>query len=118
GHEALRGVATTHYAGRIDLLKAAEAQPGADRSQLRAAFGKLVSATGLKDLPIDVWIDAHGFVRKIAIALSLAAAGQQVKTSIQSEFYDFGPTQSINVPADSEVFDMTQQALGGLSSLG
>jgi hypothetical protein len=118
GHEALRRVATTHYAGKIDLLKAAEAQPGANSSQLHEAFQKLVTATGLRSVPVDVWVDAHGLVRKIAIALSMAAAGQQVKTSIESEFYDYGPTQSITVPGDSEVFDMTKQALQGLSSTG
>lgn len=118
GHEAVRGVATTHYAGKIDLLKAAEAQPGANRSQLRGAFQKLVSETGLQTLPVDVWIDAHGLVRKVSVALRVAAGAQPVKTSIQSEFYDFGPTRSITAPVDSEVFDMTQQALQNLSSVG
>jgi hypothetical protein len=118
GHETLRGVASTHYAAKVDLLKAAEAQPGANRTQLREAFQKLTSATGLQSLPVDVWIDAHGLVRKLSVALSMDAAGQQVKTSVQSEFYDFGPTQSITVPADSEVFDMTKQALQNIPALG
>ena len=118
GHETLRGVASTHYAAKVDLLKAAEAQPGANRSQLREAFQKLTSETGLQSLPVDVWVDAHGLVRKVSVALSMDAAGQQVKTSVQSEFYDFGPTQSITVPADSEVFDMTKQALQNIPALG
>jgi hypothetical protein len=116
GHDAVRGIATTHYAGKIDLLKAAEAQPGVDRSQLRQALQKLVSQMGLRSVPVDVWIDAHGLVRKVSLALSLQAGGQQVKTAIDAEYHDFGPTQSITAPPASEVFDMTQQTLQSLSS--
>src|SRR5664280_911872 len=115
GHEAVRGVATTHYEGKIDLLKAAEAQPGSNRAQLRAAFDKLIAETGLRSLPVGVWADGHGLVRKVSLALSVAASGQQVKAAIQSEYYDFGSTPSISLPADSEVFDMTQQALQSLT---
>ncbi len=115
GHEVLRGVASTHYAAKVDLLKVAEAQGGANRSQLHEAFQKLTSETGLQSMPVDVWVDAHGLVRKLSVALSM---GQQIKTSIQSEFYDFGPTPSIRAPADFEVFDMTKQALQNMSALG
>ncbi len=118
GHDVLRGVATTHYAGKIDLLKAAEGQPGADRSQIRQAFQKLIGEMGLRTVPIDVWIDARGLVRKVSLVLNLKTAGQRVGTSIEAEYHDFGPTQSVTAPAGSEVFDMTQQALRGLSSVG
>jgi len=118
GHDSIRGVATTHYTSKIDLLKAAEAQPGANRAQLRGAFQKLIAESGLRNLPVNVWIDGRGLVRKIAIELGVSAAGQQVKASVESEFYDFGATPSIKAPAGSEVFDMTQQALQGLSSVG
>ncbi len=118
GHDSIRGVATTHYASKIDLFKAAEAQPGVDHSQLRGAFQKLIAASGLRNMPVDVWIDGQGLVRKIAITMGIAAAGQQVKAAVESEFYDFGPTQSIGVRKDSEVLDMTQQALQGISPAG
>lgn len=118
GHALVRGVPTTRYAGSIDLLKAAEAQPGADRAQLQAAFQKLISQTGLSSLPVNVWVDAHGLVRKISIAMSLNVAGQQLRATIDSEYHDFGPTPSIAAPPSSEVFDMTGQALQSLPSGG
>lgn len=118
GQEAVRGVATTHYKGKIDLLKAAEAQPGSSRVQLRAAFDKLISETGLRSLPVGVWVDGHGVIRKVSLALSVAASGQRATATIQSEYYDFGSTPSISPPTDSEVFDMTQQELQNLAPGG
>jgi len=118
GHALVRGVPTTQYAGSLDLLKAAESQPGADRAKLRAAFQKLISATGLSSVPVEVWVDGHGLVRKIAIAISTNMAGQQIKASVVTEYHDFGPTASIAAPASSEVFDVTGQALQGLPAGG
>jgi len=118
GHDAVRGVATTHYAGSIDLLKAAEAVPGSDRSQVRAAVEKLSSQSGLHDIPVGVWVDARGLVRKVSITASLAASAQQADVAIDMEFYDFGSTPSVRQPASSEVFDMTGQALQNISPLG
>jgi hypothetical protein len=116
GHEAVRGVATTHYHGELNLLKAAEAQPGTDRARARAAFEKLVAETGQSSLPVEVWIDAHGRVRRMALAIDAAGGGHDVQTNIQSEYFDFGATASVNAPAEAEVYDATATALQGLSA--
>jgi len=118
GHELVRGVPTTRYAGSIDLLKAAEAQPGANRAQLRAAFQKLISQTGLSSLPVNVWVDSRGLVRKVSIELSVNAAGQPVKATVVTEYHDFGATPTAAAPRSSEVFDMTGLALQNLPSGG
>ena len=118
GHERVRGVPTTHYSGRIDLLKAAEAEPGSDRSKVRSTFEKVIAQTGLRTLPVGVWIDGRGLVRKVAIRLAMTSAGHQATASIVTEYHDFGPTPSISVPSGAEVYDLTDQALQGLSLAG
>jgi len=118
GRERVRGVPTTHYSARIDLLKAAEAGPGSDRSQVRSTFEKLIARTGVRTLPVGVWIDRQGLVRKVAIELAMTTAGQRATASVVTEYHDFGPTPSISVPGGAEVYDLTDQALQSLSPAG
>ena len=118
GHESVRGVATTHYAGTLNLLKAAEAAPGANRAELRAAFRKLVAETGTDSVPVEAWVDGHGLVRRTSMRITVNANGQKVQAQLSVEYHDFGPTPSVNAPAASEVFDVTPEALGRLRSNG
>jgi hypothetical protein len=116
GHEPVRGVPTTRYSGTIDLLKAAEREAGANRAQARAAMQKLIEKTGTATEPVQVWVDAHGLVRRIAQRLSVKAGAHPVTTSFQIEFFDFGATPVVTPPASSETFDATGQAVQGLGS--
>ncbi|HEY4896815.1 MAG TPA: hypothetical protein VII01_12065 [Solirubrobacteraceae bacterium] len=117
-HETLRGVSTAHYSGTIDLLKALEAQPSSDRAKLRAAFSKIEAQTGLRELPVGVWIDSHGLVRKVSLTMSVGAGAQHGDVAISVEYFDFGPTPSISAPPASEVFDATGHSLQSLSPGG
>jgi hypothetical protein len=118
GREAVRGVPTTHYAGRLDLLKAAEAAPGGASASARAAFKKLIAQTGAGSVPIDTWVDGHHLVRRISMSFDMHANGQELQMKLQLEFHDFGSTPSVRAPASSEVFDVTSDALRFLPSGG
>jgi hypothetical protein len=118
GHELVRGVATTHYKGAIDLNKVADVLPSANRDQLRAALAKLIAQTGSGSIPVDVWVDAHRLVRRITMALAIATGGQQAQTQMTIELFGFGPTPAVTPPPQAEVYDATQAALSGLSSAG
>jgi hypothetical protein len=56
-------------------------------------------------------------VRRISLALSIPVSGQTVSSQIVIELFDFGPTPTVTLPAQSDVYDATQAALGGLSGL-
>jgi hypothetical protein len=116
GHEAVRGVPTTHYQSELNLLKAAEAQPGTNRAQARAAFQKLVAETGQSSLPVEVWLDAQDHVRRMSLTIDTAAGGNDVQTKMRSEYFDFGATSSVTPPAEAEVYDATESALQGLGA--
>jgi hypothetical protein len=117
GQESLRGAPTTHYTGNLDLEKVAAAQPGSDSAQVHAAFQKVIAQLGAKTIPVEVWVDRQDLVRKVAIALHMHPQGQAIDAQVQAEYFGFGPTSSVTPPARSEVLDITQNALQGLSGL-
>ena len=118
GHELVRGVQTTRYRGAIDLQKAAEVVPSSDRGRLRAALAKLAAQAGISSLPVEVWVDASGLVRRMSLALSIPASGENVQLHMRIELFGFGTTPAVTAPQQSEVFDATQTALGGLRAGG
>ncbi|TMK95668.1 MAG: hypothetical protein E6G34_14100 [Actinobacteria bacterium] len=114
GQETVRGVETTRYRGTLDLNKALDVVPSSARAALRSAISKM----GISSLPVEVWVDAHKLVRRIALALKVPAEGQELAVRITVELFDFGRTPRVSVPSGNEVFDATGSALGGLGKLG
>ena len=65
GTEELRGVETTHYYAIVDLLRYEKIAPPAEREKVRALLGEVVDEPGLGEIPMDVWVDELGLVRKL-----------------------------------------------------
>jgi outer membrane lipoprotein-sorting protein len=80
GTATVRGVRTTHYVARI--------QP------------KQLSSP----VPLDVWVDGQGLVRRLRVQL------QQAKASL--DLFDFGDV-SIDVPSNSDTVDLSSMLGGG-----
>jgi hypothetical protein len=117
GSETVRGVATTHYKGSIDLRRAAELIPSKDRAATKTAIEKLTTQLGTVSLPMEVWIDSKHMVRKLELSLSINVSGQHVGTKIEEELFGFGPTPGVNPPASSEVYELPVSSLTS-SSVG
>ncbi|MFQ5427244.1 MAG: hypothetical protein ACE5EV_09195, partial [Gaiellales bacterium] len=64
GPETVRGVETTRYTATIDLARLGALVPAEQRIVFEAQLGQ-VRAAGLSEVPIDVWLDADGLVRRI-----------------------------------------------------
>jgi hypothetical protein len=118
GQEQLRGVPTTRYRASLDLLRAAESQPGANRALVRTAMKKLVEEIGQPQIPLEVWVDAHHLVRKLSMSFPLSRAPGHPSVSLACEFHDFGPTPAVSPPNASDVFDITGQAVSSLPGAG
>lgn len=104
GSEKVDGVDTTHYRARVDLERAAARSKGAERASLR----RVIRSTGAKKIPIDLWVDGKGLIRRLRYAQP-AGGGRAIK--ITMNLHDYGAPVSIHPPPSDSVVDL-QKALG------
>jgi hypothetical protein len=100
GSEKVGGDDTTHYQVRVDVSDAAKKASGTAQSSLRG-----VKASGVDKLPMDVWVDPNGYIRKVSYQ---EHAGRQQAAKVTMELHDFGSRVSIEAPPGDSVFDLTQ----------
>jgi len=105
GTEELRGAETTHYYAIVDLLRYEKLAPSADRAKLRSLLGEVVEQSGLGKIPVDVWVDELGLVRKLTTAFSATQPGtsEQATMSMSFELYDYGKDVDIELPPAAQV---------------
>jgi hypothetical protein len=118
GEEEIKGVATTHYVGTIDLRKVLEGfsdvvgedVDAATEKQLRTAVEQFESL-GIEDkIPFEIWIDEDGLPRKQRIMMDfgdLVPGSEEASMVMVVEFSGFGKPVHIQIPDPSEVTDMT-----------
>jgi hypothetical protein len=109
GHENVRGVATTHYAGTVDVAKALERLHSSNSAKLRAFLDKARAELGSSKIPLDVWIDGQHLVRRMDMSLPLAQSAQHISLDLRVELFDFGATPTVTAPSGSDVFEMTSR---------
>lgn len=98
GSENIRGVATTHYRATIDPKKALDRIPD---KQSASTLNQMLSTSGLRSIPIDVWIDRAGRVRRESMKFS--AAGTSMDMTV--EFTRFGVAVDTTPPPADQVLD-------------
>jgi hypothetical protein len=116
GQEDVRGVETTRYRATVDLDEAAER--GADigefseemREQLKAEVERMKDQTGLETLPVEVWIDDDGLLRRLQMDLSFPVEGEQVSMDMTMDFFDFGVDVRVAPPPENQTVDVTALA--------
>lgn len=127
GTEDVGGAETTHYEANVDVdalleqsAQEAEAE-GVDPADLQAAldaFGEAGVEVGA--IPVDVWVDGDGFVRRITMTVSMSGGlTGAVAYEMTAEYSGFGEAVDIVVPDPSEVTPIDPEALaeGGVEGL-
>lgn len=118
GAEDVRGEATTHYRGTLDL-GVAKAEASGDAA---ASIDELKTLLSSEEVPFDVWIDGDGRVRRTSMSVDLAASAQTqnkpVQTKVVTELYDFGTEVSVTAPPDAEVADGNSFLAGIAGGIG
>jgi len=109
GDENIGGAPTTHYAATIDLAKAASTIP--DKQQ-QESVKQLFASSGLQSIPVDVWVDRSGRVRRESVKFS--AGGNALDMTM--DFTRFGVPVDTTPPPDDQVMDMS--ALLGAAGAG
>jgi hypothetical protein len=110
GSEELRGVETTHYRALLDPAQLVR-EATATNADAVSILDRL-SQTGVDEVPLDVWIDGNGLVRKLALDVDVPeeTSGQGGSLSLAFELWDYGERVEIDVPPAARVADAS--ALG------
>jgi hypothetical protein len=98
GSENIGGVATSHYRATIDPQKALDTIPD---KQSAAALEQMLATSGLNSIPIDVWVDRAGRVRRESMKFSAAGTSMDMTVS----FTRFGVPVDTTPPASDQVLD-------------
>jgi len=116
GTEDVRDVSTTHYRMTIDLQRAAEQAP----EDARPFLEQQAEVLGTDTLPMEVWLDEEGRVRRQSFTIDLsqvdpAAAGATAAPvpseltgtiTTTSEYFDFGSEVVVEIPPEDQVTDL------------
>jgi ribonuclease HI len=105
GTGSVDGYSATHYRATIDLTKAASAAAPAERANMRQAVATLQKLTGLRSIPVDVWVDSQHLVRRLTMAYTVHASGQSLGTQIRLDFLSYGPQPVPKAPPAGQVTD-------------
>lgn len=116
GQEDVRGVATTHYSGTVDVAELTAKNSELDAGQL-AAFKKQLNDAGISTEKVDIWVDKNDLLVK------KTERGQMKTGELNSTvFYsDYGTKVSVERPPASDSVDFSellkqqQGASGGAS---
>jgi hypothetical protein len=100
GKEDVRGAETTHYRGTVDMSRVAENAP----EDLQDDIRKIIEQTGDRAVPMDIWIDRDGLVRRLRWTQHLP---QGTAMTMEEELYDFGVDVDAQPPPADEVLDLT-----------
>jgi hypothetical protein len=101
GSETVRGAETTHYKGMYDVQAALAKLTGPAKQLLT----KALSATDLKSVPFDAYVDGQGRMRKFVQTFTTTAKGQQVKSTTTLELFDFDSPVTVTAPPAAQVKD-------------
>jgi hypothetical protein len=99
GSESVQGAKSTHYNVTVDLQRAASRAQG----DVRASLERVISQSRLKTLPLDVWVDGSGYIRKVNYE---EHAGGAQPAEVTMELHDFGTSVSIKPPPSGAVVDL------------
>jgi hypothetical protein len=103
GPEAVRGVETTHYRGTVDLDRAVARAPAAERDAIRASIDSTFGKADARRLPVEVWLDAQGRVRKESVTYEARAGDERATVTVEFEFFDIGDPVSVTPPPPAAV---------------
>ena len=114
GSEVVNGVQTTHYHATINLDRVPDALPSASRKGAKQAVSSIEQLTGLKQLPVDAWIDSNNLIRRMRLSFAESLAPSvKLNIGMTMDFIKYGPQPKPAFPSADQVSDASS-----LSSVG
>jgi len=101
---SVNGEETTHYKIKVDVQKLAENQKDATLAQAMQEAIK----SGLKDFPVDLWVNDDGLPVRMSIEMPTAdpTSGKTVPVKVQVDYTKWGEPVNIEAPPADQVGEM------------
>jgi hypothetical protein len=111
GTDSIRGVTTTHFAGAFVLAKLLKRLTASGQADANPALFNELALLGVKQIPIDAWIDRQGLLRRIRVNWSLTNpqnSAQKLRLFMVVTFFDYGTRLGVHVPQASQTITLKQ----------
>ena len=114
GTETVAGFETTHYRGSADMQEALDRLSAEADADARQALAQARKIMGTADVPIDVWIDEDGLVRRMSFSMEASAgAAGAFSMRMNMEISEYDIDVELPIPAADDVTDLGQVMAGG-----
>lgn len=115
GQVRVRGVATTRY--RVTMTEAGIVENL--RSQGKDELAQAVETNQMVGpVHAEVFIDRHKMMRRMNLTSTVVSDGKHITTEMHSDLFDFGIHPQIQLPPESQVFDLSPMVEEQLEKLG
>ena len=117
GPDEVRGVQTTQFHAVIDLTKAPDYLTDEQKAQFEQAIEQLSTQSGLTEMPVDVWVDGDGLLRRMVMNMGfgLPDSAGSVSMLMTMDLFDFGVDVDVEAPSADKVVDFSELAGLGAS---
>jgi hypothetical protein len=103
GQQTIDGLSTTGSSATIDLSKVADMVPASEQPSASSAIASIEKLTGLRYLPVEVWVDSSHHVRRIVLSETGHVRGLPFSEKVQLDFVKYGLEPMPVAPPASEV---------------
>jgi len=108
GTEQVAGVETTHYSGTVDLDAAYDRLPDDTRGELKQAIAQARKQFGHGAMPVDVWIDGDGLLRRMTMSLESGGnSAVDFGMEMTMEIPEYGIAMHLPIPKGGDVTDVS-----------
>jgi hypothetical protein len=103
GQERVGGVETTRYRGTVHIAEVARHVPAAERAAVADNAATLRTATGKATMPIEVWLDRDGLMRRGRLSYTLvrgpvSGGAFRATLTLEGHFSEHGRPVDIRAP--------------------
>lgn len=101
GEEDVRGVPTSRYRAAVDLNLLEEQAPPGKEAEWAAYVQTLRDRLGLAFIPVEVWVDDEGLIRRFNHEYGFSTEG--TTAVVTTELFDFGIPVNVSAPPPDQV---------------
>ena len=104
----MHGLEPTHYRASLSVDHLADGLSGSEQKAAQQMLSNLRAALPNGELPVDVWIDAHQLVRRVAVNIALnLPTGPSMNENVVADLTGYGPQRQPVIPPSDQVMDLS-----------